>query len=931
MEGKSGVLENSLVTYLLSFSIIMLQTDRHNPNIREDRKMTLDQFIRNNLNYGADCNQTKPLPREFLESIFADICAHPIRTEKNDHSAVLRVETWEELQLSIFSSPSLAHMMSAGFDASFRATLFPSAALMSRESVEKMCSSLRTPQLWANAFLLEDISSICSSFSVHISGLFWLVDADMFACLWTDILGAAILPHFPGSALHDLGLPMEMDLSSFSTQSDMDLVVSLVNLAHSFSQQNAVDCIMLVLSAAAGTANPKLLLLIARFLESRSLVMPNESLFGTLTLSVNTAARFLVSLLSSGSARIALSALFRIVNSSPNYLSSRSWNLVFYIIGLLRDCALVPVSMIEEEDSEFLPSVVTSEFESLEHKYFRDRHSALRSTFIREEDAIEKTRLNPSRWDDGYRGTSQMGSTWLILRIAEALLSDFDAALSEGMSELRSFVLTLQIEVLMSSTRFLSEHLILGFLSSLISACEASDEVLFSGTESVPLLSGSSFEAIAIDFSSNIFSTSVLVSPSTCAWFEMLVIETCFKNRDRLSVLWPIVSAHFSRLRVYSSVSYVNERRVIGLFKIASRMLFRRQVSSQILDLLQSVLLTDSDLDVKHQLDQSFLSAFAGHIASGLYNLFTHNVSFLPQLHLNQWKILFDLTAIGSGAGGFSSVKSFESMAWLLHEPRLRAEVPVFCISGLYPLLGNSEVPISVALGTLQLMQQLHARLEVLFSDSLGSHDSDTPLLWYSCWTPVLDALRLGSNDSRPSVKRSAVIILFDCVLDDHATAAPTSVLLSILHNIIYPCVLKLLRNAFDGDATVVSSEGAASELIIVSANSADEDLIVLSAKGLVKIVDKHITKIVSPVNFEKFWMEFVDFTEAALDEVRLESHMYSVEERKSLLSLVVSLLTIAGVSQRSKQLEDIASRYKGKLVSARLSLLRESLLVNSD
>jgi hypothetical protein len=26
-------------------------------------------------------------------------------------------------------------------------------------------------------------------------------------------------------------------------------------------------------------------------------------------------------------------------------------------------------------------------------------------------------------------------------------------------------------------------------------------------------------------------------------------------------------------------------------------------------------------------------------------------------------------------------------MAWLLHEPRLRAEVPVFCIVGLKPLL----------------------------------------------------------------------------------------------------------------------------------------------------------------------------------------------------------------------------------------------------
>jgi brefeldin A-resistance guanine nucleotide exchange factor 1 len=41
IESERGIFENSEVTYLLMFSIIMLNTDRHNPNIRPDRKVTL--------------------------------------------------------------------------------------------------------------------------------------------------------------------------------------------------------------------------------------------------------------------------------------------------------------------------------------------------------------------------------------------------------------------------------------------------------------------------------------------------------------------------------------------------------------------------------------------------------------------------------------------------------------------------------------------------------------------------------------------------------------------------------------------------------------------------------------------------------------------------------------------------------------------------
>ena len=59
--------------YVLSYSIIMLNTDQHNPQVKN--KMTLEQFIRNNrgTNGGAD------YPRETLEAIFDEIRLNEIK------------------------------------------------------------------------------------------------------------------------------------------------------------------------------------------------------------------------------------------------------------------------------------------------------------------------------------------------------------------------------------------------------------------------------------------------------------------------------------------------------------------------------------------------------------------------------------------------------------------------------------------------------------------------------------------------------------------------------------------------------------------------------------------------------------------------------------------------------------------------------------
>ena len=68
--------------FILAFSVIMLNTDLHNPAIKEERRMTKEGFIRNNRGIcdGQD------LPEELLTSIFDRIKADPISLKEDDEA-----------------------------------------------------------------------------------------------------------------------------------------------------------------------------------------------------------------------------------------------------------------------------------------------------------------------------------------------------------------------------------------------------------------------------------------------------------------------------------------------------------------------------------------------------------------------------------------------------------------------------------------------------------------------------------------------------------------------------------------------------------------------------------------------------------------------------------------------------------------------------
>jgi Sec7-like guanine-nucleotide exchange factor len=63
--------------FILSFSTIMLNTDLHNPQIAANKKMSKEDFIKNN----RGINDGQNLPKEYLESIFDEIKGNQIQVD----------------------------------------------------------------------------------------------------------------------------------------------------------------------------------------------------------------------------------------------------------------------------------------------------------------------------------------------------------------------------------------------------------------------------------------------------------------------------------------------------------------------------------------------------------------------------------------------------------------------------------------------------------------------------------------------------------------------------------------------------------------------------------------------------------------------------------------------------------------------------------
>ncbi|KAL8675454.1 MAG: hypothetical protein Q9168_000155 [Polycauliona sp. 1 TL-2023] len=84
--GNPNAFANADTAYVLAYSVIMLNTDQHSSKLGKNKRMTVDDFIKNNRGINDNAN----LPDEYLASIFDEIGQHEIvlNTERERAAAM---------------------------------------------------------------------------------------------------------------------------------------------------------------------------------------------------------------------------------------------------------------------------------------------------------------------------------------------------------------------------------------------------------------------------------------------------------------------------------------------------------------------------------------------------------------------------------------------------------------------------------------------------------------------------------------------------------------------------------------------------------------------------------------------------------------------------------------------------------------------------
>lgn len=829
-ECVSGAFENSDVTYLMTMSIIMLNTDRHNVNIKSERKMTCEKFVQVNTNYGRDVNQTRPVEKEYLEGIYNEIGVSPLRTEPDDLSGVITTEMWMEKQLQLMKNPEKGFMLvpSAGSAAlEFMSSMFcRSFEETNGALVAAAAKGFISPHATAHA--LNPLA-----LSAAIVGHPWLFDGDLLSCIWTELLGVGVCPFLVGRMPPRVPDRLQPEIwfrresTPFTLRAGIDVLMTLLKVADAYSMKLVTDSIVALLAEFAGVPGCTI----------------SDGLFGSLKLEYNLTGSSSVSetknveafskkLLESLEARAALVTLLQIVQSAAGYVREL-WPVVWHSLGILRDSVLLPVSMVQMSNADILPRLVRADFEAqLAEHFARAAEDATGAKTQKKAGLLgflfggaDRTRgaagaklesVLGVRWDSGYApllaATSssspeqgqEVSPDGVLLEgalSAENYASESSGSVYGGdaVRNLRNLVAGCGIDRLVADSKFFPDETLLSFVKAI--AAQISRVAPASVTARATGNKSKSAVSAELDVAAHHDERLPPPSAATVAWLENVLVEVALRNRDRFVLLWPTLSEHYSAgLSPTSSLSYAVERRVVGIFQVVERLMARSGHTQPLLALLARLFLLPHQASFRGSvqgdtapLSESLLWEMSGQISTGMWRTVTRNVEVLPKLAMEQWQLLFDILAFCGSTGGYASIKCFETMVWLLHEPRLRAEVPVFCVVVIKPLLRSKGVPEAVSIGAVKLLMQLHTRLEILVKDKPDEGATEgKPVIWESCWTPILSALTEGVADDRAAVRRHSTLALSSAMADKHVLMVPASVLADILGNILMPAGLLL-------------------------------------------------------------------------------------------------------------------------------------------
>ena len=769
--------------FLLSYSIIMLNTDLHNKNIREDRKMSLEAFIRNNTDYGRDITEPgKELPRDFLTSVYESIGEQEIITENEGADGSMTVERWKDVLRGSAGEPSDVPLP------------IPSI------NNDRVVKELVVENLWMPI--------------VSVIGAFWGVVGIDEAAL------EATVPSKTGEGNQNAMLGVQG--ARLGLDMALDLMLGALNMERVDIFQQVFSCVCFYTGLLGEYSSDAV---------DRTWSFVNSVEAQSAVIAVVKTARVAGDDIGAEGWKQVCGLLFELrdlkllcggkhgilTETDPDLLTEaarRDWVMYMVKGGTTRGMGQ---TRNEAKRGSSVLGVMGRALFGAEEPNDRDRSRSrdiddmLRSVHGKE-DLVLWDELAPSDTEDevvesdddepglkfsgapcSQSRSSSAGARFESQLIHEDMLiydqSSMPVTGLERMEDTRRFQVSPRARVrkrlfracdfagLVSESRFMDIRGVEGMLCALSDLVSKNEETMMTAEPTPELVEDASGDTGVTSVGADTNIDGLVLSPASEAFAEVLICEIALKNRDRLSVIWhKVLKDHYHKRlgkeqpalvsssdsndqKVQNSATPGIEKCVTGLLRICACAVKREHVGS---DVLTSLILVCPSIDDHPRPVHVDLGR---HIGEGLWRI-CRNVDSLSQLSVDAWQGLLGLAewcaAIGGHVevdpegrpGGLASddpaLLSYRSLHLILHSPELKDIIPFSAVRSIRAVIiaGERARFPKLNIAGLDLLHALHTSVESrALPNSQGSDEkveistATTDALWTGCWIPVLEAI----------------------------------------------------------------------------------------------------------------------------------------------------------------------------------------------
>lgn len=766
--------------YLLSFSIIMLNTDRHNPNIREDRKMSVDDFVKNNSDYGRDITEKgKEFPREFLKSIYDSINEEEIRTEGEGADGAMTVERWKdvlrgstddsdsELHPSVHDAEDLTELV---LEHVWKPIMSAIGALWGVRVDDDDLPSPNNTEGGHSGMLGVQGARLGMDMSIEmLKGVRKLGRIDIFRKIFTWVCGyTGLLGEYSSDAV---GRTWALT-SSVESQSAVIVALTTAVEAGEDLDEDGWKRVWSILFELRD-----LKLIPHRSAKSRSIMH----------------------------------------ESDPDLLTDnarREWMICLMKGDMNFDATTIPKSQQGKGTSlfgAFGRALFGGEATTAPSHPYSEGTARLSRSAHGKEDLVIWDECAPSD-DEGASSDEMDGASperaagftspgakfeGHIIRESVSMSQQMDMPVTglERVEETRRFHDSPRARVrerirastalrgLVSDTRFMDDSGIQRVLKGLVDLIASANRPALHGP---PLVARREMDRSGSESSSSSSSyiaaqVHVPISPASEAFAEVLLCEIALKNKDRLKLLWTsILQDHYmgrlSSLLVGRSdgassgddsskipVDPGLEKRVTGLIRISLCAVQREEIATDVLSTWKYLLPAKEDL-----LGKSSLRALDRHFGEGLWRL-SSEIDYLRTLGVEAWEGILAILNWCASRGGYlkpvpyneiegrpaftdddPALQAYRSLHLLLSTDELLKTVPLSVIDSLRMLVvaGEKRHYSQLSIATLDLLPPFLEKRKAALEDK----ESATDVSWALCWRTVVEGIAEAVERSSDTV-----------------------------------------------------------------------------------------------------------------------------------------------------------------------------------